>query len=519
MGHAVATYRTSDPTRTLTIRRRFARQYRKRFRRLRGVILNAIVGKDVFGISGGNSGLQGNVLAINQGPGPRSQAFDFPRTDRKVSEFMEWLEQQIDEEILEVTDRRRIGQSIDQTWQNVYIEDTYKRGVQRATYEMDRAGWDIESIQARGGIGTVLSQPAHADRLGVLYTRAFNELKGITDAMDQQISRVLAQGLADGDGPRLLARKLNSTISGKGLGDLGIRDQLGRFIPAERRAEILARTETIRAHHQGMIQTYKNWGAEGVKVKAELRTAGDQRVCPECDMLEGQFFTLKEAENLIPVHPQCRCIALPARPEDIEDADVVGEEPVIERTEETTLGGNEFKHAPLSDEELEALAEYQAGFANSEVGGFSTLQRYAREGTINPNLQVEEAVVQGFVRNLDSAIKKSVAAEEATVYRGIRDTKKVFGIDDMSDLKEGMKYTEQGFSSTSTSRSTANKFADKLNSWEEPRVLKINLNEGDNALPINILEEIGEKEVILPRGMEFEVTKVTSRTVELTPVQ
>lgn len=308
-------YRSSDPTRTLTLRRRYAREMRKRFRALRGLIRTAIVGRDVFGLSG----QQNEDITIHQDI-PRSQAFDFPRTQDKVSEFMEWLEGQVDRDILEVTDRRRIGQSIDQTWQNVHIQDTYKRGIQRATYEMNQAGWNIPDIEAQGGIGTVLTQPAHVDRLGVLYTRAFNELKGITDDMGQKISRVLTQGLADGDGPRLLARKLTSTIGGQGAapGQLGITDSLGRFIPAQRRAEILARTETIRAHHQGMMQTYRNWGAEGVKVKAELRTAGDSRVCPECDSLEGEIFTLDEAQNLIPVHPMCRCIALPIRREDHE---------------------------------------------------------------------------------------------------------------------------------------------------------------------------------------------------------
>jgi len=134
--------------------------------------------------------------------------------------------------------------------------------------------------------------------------------------MDQQISRVLTQGMGDGDGPRLLARKLNAVIRGGGA-DLGITDALGRFIPAERRAEVLARTEVIRAHHQAMIQEFKNWKVQGITVMAEFRTAGDNRVCYECSLNEGKFYTLQQAENLIPVHPQCRCMALPARPEDV----------------------------------------------------------------------------------------------------------------------------------------------------------------------------------------------------------
>jgi len=310
-GKTFALYAAQDPTRTATLRERYARAMRVRFRELRGQIRDAVIEKDVLGLSDNSSQVN---IQVNADSHLRPRAFDFPRNRDKVSAFMEWLNRQVDRGILEVRDRRRIGAAIDQTWQNVFIEDTYKRGVIRANHELrQRAFPDVTSLEDRGGIAAVMGQPFHADRLGVLFTRTYNELKGITDAMAQQISRVLTQGLADGDGPRLLGRKLNAVIKGGG-GDLGITDALGRYIPAERRAQILARTETIRAHHQGMMQEYRNWGVEGVNVQAELRTAGDGRVCEQCASLEGQVFTLAEAQNLIPVHPMCRCIVLPHRP-------------------------------------------------------------------------------------------------------------------------------------------------------------------------------------------------------------
>jgi len=133
--------------------------------------------------------------------------------------------------------------------------------------------------------------------------------------MDTQISRVLAQGMADGDNPRLLARKLIATINGTGMGELAITDTLGRFIPAARRAEMLARTEIIRAHHNATIQEYRNWAVEGVKVKAEFVTAGDDRVCDRCAALEREVFTLDRIEGMIPLHPNCRCCAIPFKGE------------------------------------------------------------------------------------------------------------------------------------------------------------------------------------------------------------
>ncbi len=304
-----------DPTRTLTLRNRYARQMKKRFRWLRGIIRDAVVEKDVFGIAGGHEGIAVNKLQVYADSGLHNRAFDFPRQSQKVNAFMEWLQGRVDRGILETRDRDRIGESIDQTWQNIFLEDSYKRGVIRGNHELIKGGFPgVQSIEARGGVNLVMGLPMHVDRLGVLYTRAFNDLKGITDAMDTQISRVLVQGLADGDGPRLIARKLSATVGGTSTQGLGITDTLGRFIPAERRAEILARTEIIRAHHHGMMQEYRNWGVEGVSVQAEFRTAGDDRVCPDCEGLEGQVYSLDEAQNLIPVHPMCRCIVLPFRP-------------------------------------------------------------------------------------------------------------------------------------------------------------------------------------------------------------
>ena len=180
---------------------------------------------------------------------------------------------------------------------------------------MKKQGANIPDIGTDTQFVAGFGMPLHLDRLGVLYTRVFSELKGITAQMDQQISRILAQGLADGDNPRLLARKLVAVINGDGVDQLGLRDSLGRFIPAQRRAEILARTEIIRAHHQAMIQEYMNWGVEGVTILAEWKTAGDHRVCERCEALEGETFTLEVAMNMIPLHPQCRCLALPYRKE------------------------------------------------------------------------------------------------------------------------------------------------------------------------------------------------------------
>ena len=303
-----------DPTRTTTLRTQFAAEMGRRFRALRGIIRKAIIDQNCFGLT-----RQDELYLLPSAYGamtlPGHNAFAFPRSSDKVEGFMEWLGQQQEIGILEMPGSQ-IGRGVEQAWTNKYIQSSYQKGIVRARQELRKAGYrsragdEIPALETGGQISAAFNQPFHADRVGLLYSRTFSDLKGITAAMDTQISRVLAQGIADGLPPRQIAKLLTRTISGP-VGGLGITDTLGRFIPAERRAKILARTEIIRAHHSATIQEYKNWGAEGVTVRAEWTTAGDGRVCADCAALEGKEFSLAQIESKIPLHPQCRCLALP----------------------------------------------------------------------------------------------------------------------------------------------------------------------------------------------------------------
>ena len=291
-----------DPTRTLTLRNSFVKDMDKRFNALTRVITEAIVEQDCFGLS---------IHNMAEVTPPIHQAFNFPSSAKKVEAFMKWLRLQEERGLLETVTLQRIGDAVEQAWTNLYIYDSYKRGVIRARSEMKKANYNVPDVETSGGVEVLMDAPFHVDRVGLAFIRTFEGLKGITAAMDMQISQILAQGLVDGDGPRVIARKLVAVINGSGMGDLGITDSIGRFIPAKRRAQMLARTEIIRAHHLANIQEYKNWRVLKIKVIAEWSTAGDDRVCDECASLHGNRYTLEEIEHMIPVHPNCRCIAIP----------------------------------------------------------------------------------------------------------------------------------------------------------------------------------------------------------------
>ncbi len=289
-----------DPTRTTALRAAFARDMNRRFNELTKMIVVGIVENDCFG-------LKNNGLLTQQMFPPNYRQFDFATDPEKVEAFMNWLQVQVDRGIITVGEFNQLGTSINSYWTNMYILDSYKRGVIRAREEMRKAGMNVPTVEDSGGIGALMNSPFHMDRVGLLFIRTYTELQNITAAMSNQISKILSQGMIDGDGPVLIARKLVATINGTGMGELGITDSLGRFIPAKLRAEMLARTETIRAYASATLQEYRNWKVAGVTALAEFRNAGDDRVCPICESLQGKTFTLDEAEGVIPVHPNCRC--------------------------------------------------------------------------------------------------------------------------------------------------------------------------------------------------------------------
>jgi len=269
---------------------------KRRFRSIAKEIRESVSVNDCFGLK--------DQPVIFEPISPREFAF---RTDpEKVDEFMGWLRKQADSKVLQVEVRDGSRVLSHTPWMNTYIHSAYRQGRLRGVRELQKAGY-YDSDTAKAVLA--IAPPIHAEVVAMAYIRAYNELQGITDAMSQQISRVLAQGLIDGRPATELAKEMVNRV--EHVGDLSMVDSLGRFISAKRRAVILARTETVRAHHFATIETYREAGVEGITVKAEWRTAGDAQVCPICAPLEGTVYSLDEIKDMIPAHPECRCVAIP----------------------------------------------------------------------------------------------------------------------------------------------------------------------------------------------------------------
>lgn len=273
--HTFAASNRVDPTRTTALRKKYEADMVRRFKRVRKQIpdrLEAVM----------SSGLRTNA---------RADGFEFTLDGRKIADFMDWLESTAAREIFGVEKGTSVSQSASRSWQNIYLRSAYQKGVALAASQMRKGAIEV----ADRWITAAFSRPIHADRVGIVYARSYSALKGVTSAMGNAIGRVLAEGAALGRAPAEIAKDIVDRV-----------DKIGIT-----RARMIARTEIINSHAEASLNSYAEAGLEGVNVQSEFATANDNKVCPECQELEGKVYTIAEARGVIPVHPACRCAWIP----------------------------------------------------------------------------------------------------------------------------------------------------------------------------------------------------------------
>jgi HK97 family phage portal protein len=124
-------------------------------------------------------------------------------------------------------------------------------------------------------------------------------ISGINQTTLDKLRETLSEGVREGEGIDALKSRVMHVFE----------------VASSVRAEMIARTEVLRASNFATTESYKQSGV--VKGK-EWLTAMDERTCPVCQPLDGQTVTLGRNfktelgdVEYPPIHPQCRCTVIP----------------------------------------------------------------------------------------------------------------------------------------------------------------------------------------------------------------
>lgn len=148
----------------------------------------------------------------------------------------------------------------------------------------------------------------------------------------------------------------------------------------------------------------------------------------------------------------------------------------------------------LSDDEHTALKKYQGSYYRDINGGLRGNEK------IMPS-------TQRYIEGIDQAMERSSLPQAARVFRGMKSESMVSNFDNLV----GAIISDKGFVSTSLLEGVSTGFAKDEPS--ESILLKMVLPKGTKAIFLDALDDIGEAEILLPRGSSFRVTKLTEIAV------
>ena len=244
---------------------------------LKPAIRERVIEDDTLGLHNRLQAVSASVVA----------EFEFPENPERAAEFESWLNEKIEDDVLEDLGRDLVIDG--EHWTAEHIRDASKQGIKHGDRQLRRSGFDVDDEP----VSSVVRAPVHQDVIQSGYLRAYDELEGITTDMATDISRTMSDGLAEGWGPRKTASAMNDRVDKVGL----------------TRSRRLARTETSRAYNDHSLVRFDEFGVTHVDVLTH-------EPCDLCaSVAAGGPYTLEEARGLVPgsTHPNCVCSLTPAR--------------------------------------------------------------------------------------------------------------------------------------------------------------------------------------------------------------
>ncbi len=275
----------SDPTRTLTLRNKITAETNRRYNQLKGLVNASIITNRVF--------------HANADPLPRNAFLGLTESE-SIAAWNVWLAVTINEVILEVPPTTPLEvtppfDALRQQWLIASILEGYRRGAVSGNARLRLLDSDIGTIN--------INAPKHITASQIIANRDYTALKGITRTMSDQMTRVLTQGLLEGQGATEIARNLNNRI-----------DKIGKV-----RSRLLSRTEIVFANNlAGTIDDEIAEDILGEEIVERWVTAGDEKVRGVHVGRDGNYYTIGRARELIG-EPNCRCTLVASLKSDLPE--------------------------------------------------------------------------------------------------------------------------------------------------------------------------------------------------------
>ena len=212
--------------------------------------------------------------------------------DGRIKEVKEWLNSTEFKQVLD--DVEKLPLNFFDSFKvkmRVYLQDKFELlllplllGYYKQTNEIEYASFNLEPLLTDG------------DLLNFIGIRQYNYdlLTNLCDDLDRNFKDIILDGI----------------INGKSVDDISQELEIAGVSPlnkhtAQQRAKMIARTEVTSVKNKARLQAYKDNNIEWV----DILTMGDNRVCQYClDVESNNPYPINEAENILPLHPLCRCI-------------------------------------------------------------------------------------------------------------------------------------------------------------------------------------------------------------------
>ncbi len=201
--------------------------------------------------------------------------YDAPQ---QAQAFLDWLQTRIAQTVLS-----RAEQAIIQR----FVGQAYVRGISRAREDVE--GYDVRGMRREQFARDVLKRAP--SKIQLLIARNRRDVESVIEQMRVKLQRTLTDALLRRSRASEIAKLLNADID-----DTAIR-----------RLRAVAHDGIVRAHAEGQLEGYEAQGITEVVVMVEWLTAGDEKVCPACEDLEGIVVSVQMAHGMLPRHVGCRC--------------------------------------------------------------------------------------------------------------------------------------------------------------------------------------------------------------------